>query len=186
MLSWPGLINFTAFEGYWWSIHKQGRTINTVAGCIPQQEFGEVPTPGHTKGNLIIPYSSVRTTGKLLSSVPSAQPLSLYSRRNDLCYTKTQKSQEVVLIHSVWYLCYPAQWEPVTDLVELTDATACFWAAHTEDYLPAISAQMHQQLLIGSSLVRAVLSKHPLASGLNLFWFHTLLMDLLLQTTDFY
>lgn len=135
IFSQPGRINFTALE----DLCKWLLMINTQAGqddqyclCIPQQKFGEVSTPEHTKGKLIIPRSSVRTTGKWPSSVLPAQPLSPCSGSNGLCYTNTQKSQDVLLVHSVGYLWDPAERQPVADVVERFYTTACLWAAHTE------------------------------------------------------
>lgn len=137
-LSQTGLVNFTAFEDlreWLLMIRTQaGQDDQYSAGCSPQN-FGEASTPVHTKNKLNNLHSSVRTTGKPLPSVPLAQSLSPCSRRNDLRYTKTQKSQEVLLMRSVCYLYYPAQ-RPANDLVEQISA-----AAHTQDHRPAAPAQ---------------------------------------------
>lgn len=87
MLSQPGLMNFTAFEDLckWLLMDDQ---YTSRAGCSilqlatsPRQKFGEVYAPEHTKGKLIIPHSSARTAGKLLSSVPPAQPVTTFQEK---------------------------------------------------------------------------------------------------------
>lgn len=158
MLSQTGLINFTAFEDlskWLLMIRTQaGQDNQYSAGCSPQN-FREVSIPEHTKTKLNIPHSSVRTTGKPMPSVPPAQSLSPCSRRNDLPYTKTQKFQEVLLIHSVWSLYYPAQ-RPTNDLVEQISATA-----HTRDHPPAAPAPPLQQFPAQGCISKATASKWP-------------------------
>lgn len=163
------------YQWFLMAAQRQRRTVSTAAGHIPQQRLGKHLPRAHKRGN---DYSSQLLGNHREIAAPC--PITVLQERQPTLHQDSQNfTSSIGLFCRIFVLlCSREQAEAIWDYP---------WAVHTQEYLPASSAQMHQQLLAWDPLATVALSsQHSSASSLNLFWLCTLPMSLLLQTNHFH